>query len=75
MNGKYEHHGHVKYLGTCKKLIKMMNKKIIPDSNYLRGTVLRISLDKDYKDRIINKIEKDKQKPKFIKINKGLVKR
>lgn len=70
--GKYENHGHIKYLGTCKKLLNMMDRKIIPDNDYLRGTVLRISLDKDYKDKVLNKIEKDKQKPHYININKGV---
>lgn len=73
--GKYENHGHVKHLGSCKKLLKLMDKKTVPHSTYLRGTVLRISLDEKYKQTVLHKIEKDSQKPKFIRIQKGLVRR
>ena len=70
--GKYKNHGHVKFLGTCKKLLKMMDRNIVPNSSYLRGTVLRISLDEKYKAKVQHKIDKDKQKPKYININKGI---
>lgn len=70
--GKYENHGHVKYLNTCTKLLKLMNKGIVPHSDYLRGTVLRISLDDKYIEKVKQKISKDKQKPKYININKGV---
>ncbi|MSU01958.1 hypothetical protein [Tissierella pigra] len=70
--GKYHNHGHVKYLGTCKNLLKMIDKKIIPYSPYLRGTVLRISLDEKYKQRVLSKVDKDNQKPKFYKVQKGV---
>lgn len=53
----------------------MMDRQVIPDSSYLRGTVLRISLDDNYKAAVRHKIEKDKQKPKYVNINKGVVKR
>lgn len=72
--GRYENHGHLKYLETCKKLLKMMDRNIVPNSDYLRGTVLRISLDKKYKSMVLNKIEKDRQKPKYTNINKGVMK-
>lgn len=70
--GSYRNHGHVKHLGTCKKLLKLMDKKIVPDSEYLRETVLRISLDEDYKAKVLHKMEKDKQKPKYVNVNKGV---
>lgn len=70
--GVYENHGHVKYLNTCKRLIYWMEHRIVPNSSYLRESALRLSLDKKYKDKIRHKIEKDKQKPKYININKGV---
>lgn len=73
--GKYESHGHVKYLSTCKKLLNLMDKKIVPHSTYLRGTVLRISLDKSYIEKVKHKIEKDAQKPKFYRVQKGVVRK
>lgn len=71
--GQYHNHGHVKYLGTCKKLIYWMERNIVPDSDYLRECALRLSLDKKYKKKIRHKIEKDNQKPKFVRVNKGAV--
>lgn len=70
--GKYEHHGHVKFLGTCKKFLKLMDKGIVPDSPYLRGTALRVSLNEKYKSKVLHKIEKDKNKPHYINVNKGV---
>lgn len=68
----YEHHGHVKYLNSCKKLLKLMDENIVPDSKYLRETVLRISLDDKYKEKVKNKIDKDRNKQQYININKGI---
>lgn len=74
-NGMYQNHGHVKYLNTCKKLLRLMDKSIVPDNPYLRGTVLRISLDEKYKENVLVKIEKDNNKQKYININKGVMKK
>lgn len=70
--GKYKSHGHVKYLGTCKNLLKMMDRQIVPDSDYLRGTVLRISLDEKYIEKVKHKIEKDKNKQQYFNPQKGV---
>lgn len=70
--GKYSNHGHVKYLNSCKKLLRLMDKGQVPDSDYLRETVLRISLDTKYRDRVRNKIEKDKNKQLYFNPNKGV---
>lgn len=49
-----------------------MDKGQVPDSDYLRETVLRISLDTKYRDRVRNKIEKDKNKQLYFNPNKGV---
>jgi hypothetical protein len=71
--GEYKSHGHLKSLHIAKKVIKMMKKGTVPDSDYLRGTVLRVSTDKAYIDKVNQKIIKDRNKLGFININKGLV--
>lgn len=70
--GQYENHGHVKYLNSCKKLLRLMDRQIVPDNPYLRVTVLRISLNEKYKAKVLNKIEKDANKTHYININKGV---
>lgn len=70
--GEYENHGHIKKLNTAKSIIWLMKKKTVPRSDYLRGTVLRVSLDRDYKQKVLNKIQKDKEKGFYININKGI---
>ena len=72
--GKYENHGHLKNLKACKKIIKLMIKNLVPYNNYWRGTVLRVSIDKSYLEKVRHKIEKDKQKEMYININKGVKK-
>ena len=70
-HGSYKNHGHFKSDKACKKLISLMKKKVVPYSKYFQGSVLRISLDKKYKDRVRRKQEKNKNKQKYININKG----
>ena len=73
--GKYENHGHIKKLKTCKMLIELMEKEIVPDSDYLRESVLRISLNEKYKEKVRNKIKKDKNKIWYHNPNKGVRRR
>lgn len=73
MNGRYENHGHVKKAKTAKMLIRLMKENKVPNSNYLRETVLRVSLDNKYKTKVKNKMAKDRDKQKYININKGIV--
>ena len=67
-----EEHTHIKTLETCEDFIDMMYRRKIPDSKYLRESVIRVCKDKKYVNMVKHKIEKDKQKPKFIRINKGV---
>ena len=69
-NGEYRNHGHVKRLKTCKLIIKLIESNKVPNSDYLRGTVLRLSLDENYKNKVFNKIEKDKEKLKYMNISR-----
>lgn len=70
-NGDYSNHGHFKKESTCKLLIDLINKNIIPHSDYLRQAVLRICINDKYKDKVKRKIKKDKDKQMYININKG----
>lgn len=47
-NGGKDNHTHIGNKGTCNFLIKMVCKKIIPKSPYLKESAIRISLDKNY---------------------------
>lgn len=68
-NGKYCNHTHLKKRSTCELLIKLVKRKEVPRSPYLRTSAKRITLDKKYIRAINHKIEKDRQKPKYY--NKG----
>lgn len=69
--GNKSNHGHIKYLDTCEMLLKLMDKEIVPDSSYLRQTVLRICRDEKYKQAIRHKIEKDKNRQYYFNPQKG----
>jgi hypothetical protein len=69
--GEYENHGHFKKKGTCFTMIKLIEDLKVPKSDYLREAALRISTNDKYKRDIRIKIEKDKQKPNYVNINKG----
>ena len=66
------HHGHIKTIKTCEMLLKLMDRQVVPDSTYLRNTILRICLDDKYKDKVINRIEKDKQRQYYYNPQKGI---
>lgn len=69
--GQYKNHGHLKSLKTAKMMIKLVERRIVPKSDYLRTTALRVSIDEKYIQTIKDKIEKDKNKQHYININKG----
>lgn len=75
MAGRYENHGHVSNFKAAKTIIDLVERKIVPYSNYLRHTALRLTLDDNYKADIYRKIEKDRDKQSYRNINKGLVKK
>lgn len=68
-----DEHTHIKTQKTCEDLIDMIYRSKIPDSNYLRRSVLRICRDKKFLRMVEHKMEKDRQKPKFVRINKGVI--
>ena len=70
-SGSYANHGHFKQLKTCYTIIKLMQKRTVPKSKYLRGSVLRISTDKYYIDKVQRKIEKDKDRIYYFNPSKG----
>lgn len=69
--GGYENHGYMKKIGTCLLLIKLMEKKQVPYSKYLQEAALRISTDEKYKEKILIKQQKDKNKTRYVNVNKG----
>lgn len=73
--GTHENHGHLKRLKTAVMMINLIERKIIPKSNYLRGTALRVSLNERYKRDIKNKVAKDRDKQTYFNVNKGVVKK
>ena len=64
--GKYSNHGHLKKLSTALMMISLIERRIVPKSDYLRCTALRVATDEDYRQAILNKIEKQRNKQKFI---------
>ncbi|MBU5669645.1 hypothetical protein KQI68_07300 [Peptoniphilus sp. MSJ-1] len=69
-HGDYDNHGHFKRFNTCMLLIGLMESNVVPDSEYLRQSVLRISIDEKYLNKVKTKM--DKGTKKYININKGV---
>jgi len=68
--GKVENHTHLKKKDTCYLLIKLVCRKEIPRSPYLRTSAKRISRNKKYIKEIEIKEEKDKQKQHYFNLQK-----
>ena len=74
LKGVQKNHGHLKKLDTCMMLIKLMKNKIVPRSKYLQESVLRISTDEAYKQKVLNNQEKNNNKQSYYNVNKGIKK-
>lgn len=77
VKGERENHSHInrghkkKQIKTAQMLIRLVRNKTVPKSHYLRQSALRLTRDVRYRYEILNKIEKDKQKPKFYNVGGG----
>lgn len=72
--GGYENHCHTYTENTAKMLCRLIKNKRVPKSKRLRKSAKRVTLDEKYQNEIDIKIEKDRQKPKYVNINKGVKK-
>lgn len=70
--GKVENHTHLKKKDTCYLLIKLVCRKEVPRSSYLRTSAKRISRNKKYIKEIEIKEEKDKQRQYYFNPQKGV---
>ena len=59
VDGSRKHHGHVRKMGTAQMLVRLMKRKEVPNSPYLRETVKRVTLDQRYIERIDREIAKN----------------
>lgn len=72
--GNYQNHCHVDRYSTAQMLCRLIKNQRVPDSDYLRESAKRVSIDWKYIEKIENKIEKDRDKKYYININKGVKK-
>lgn len=72
LKGKRENHGHFFKNDTCHLLIRLMRKQIVPKSKYLQNAVLRISTDEQYKQKVLNKQDKNRNKEQYMNVNNGI---
>ena len=68
LKGTYDNHCHVEREKTAKMLVKLMKKKRVPKSDYLRESAKRCTLDLKYIEKINIKIAKDKDRQKYRNI-------
>ena len=69
VNGNEEHHAHVKRRSTAELLVRLVRKKRVPDSSYLRTSAKRLTLSTKYIRDINIKIGKDKNKQSYYNKN------
>lgn len=71
-NGKYENHGHFKKLSTCFVLIRLLQRKTIPNKPFMIEAARRITVDATYEQVLANKQQKNKQRQYYFNSNKGV---
>jgi hypothetical protein len=70
--GKYENHEHFKKLSTCFVIIRLMQRKTIPNKPFLIEAARRITVDDTYEQVLANKQQKNKQRQYYFNSNKGV---
>ena len=75
LKGLWKNHGHFKKDSTCYMLIRFMRNGTVPKSKYLQDAVLRISTDEKYKELVLLKQAKNKDRQFYRNINKGIIKK
>lgn len=73
--GKHENHGHFKKLSTCYVIIRLLQRKTIPKSDYLLEAARRITTDSAYREALTIKQKKNKQRQHYFNSNRRVRKR
>lgn len=73
--GSYDNHSHVKTEKTAELLINLINNRVVPNSPYLIESARRVTLDESYRISLETKQNRLQNKPKYININKGVMKK
>lgn len=71
LKGEEKNHSHVQKSDTCFLLIRLIEKRIVPKSLYLQNAVLRLITDESYREKILNKQAKNKNKQQYFNVNNG----
>ncbi len=71
INGRYENHGHFACEEDCFEMVDLINRRIVPKCEYKREAAMRISTNIKYINKILNKIEKDRQKQRYHNVING----
>lgn len=72
LNADYKHHCHIDNKKSAELFKKQVERKIVPRGKYFRSCALRVTIDDSYRDKILIKIDKDKQKQKYYNSSKGV---
>lgn len=70
LNGRYKNHCHIDNKKSAELFKKQVERKIVPRGSYFRSCALRVTNDKNYKEKILIKAAKNKQP--YRNINKGV---
>ena len=62
LKGEYENHGHFDKLKGCYKIINLIERRQVPKKDYFIEAAIRLTLDDKYKQSLIIKQEKRKDK-------------
>ena len=66
------HHGHMQKIEHCQDLINMICKEKVPTNTYWRECARRVAKEGKYKDLLERKAERDRDRPPYRNINKGV---
>lgn len=72
LKGKYEHHGHFQKLSTCYQIIKIVRRKQVPIKDYFIESAIRLTLDDKYRESLLLKQEKRRNKQLYFNSQKGV---
>lgn len=73
--GSYDNHSHVKTEKTAELLVNLVRNKVVPNSPYLIESARRVTLDESYRVSLETKQGRLQNKPKYVNINKGVMRK
>lgn len=68
VGGEYKNHAHFKRRSGAEKIIKLIDKRMLPNNEYFKTAAKRLLTEEEY-----NQLRVKKSKPNYVNVQRGIV--